>query len=181
MSHIKYRPALKCDISSLLKNKNRNPVCNHLLRPSKGRIQARYPPTTPSGTLLRAPFRASVVTGRFTRRFRLLRVTPPSEAATLRDSTFGDGQAIDMLNQRRPQRALHSGPPASQCARMTRKRSLTRRRTERQTNRIGRGVARRQEMVVGARWTCEDVSFSIHLTNFFSTKKINGLGGEAGG
>jgi hypothetical protein len=25
-------------------------------------------------------------------------VTPPSEAATLRDSTFGDGQAIDMLN-----------------------------------------------------------------------------------
>ena len=29
---------------------------------------------------------------------RLLRVTPPSEAATLRDSTFGDGQAIDMLN-----------------------------------------------------------------------------------
>ena len=54
---------------------------------------------------------------------RLLRVTPPSEAATLRDSTFGDGQAIDMLNQRRPQQARHSAPPASQCARMTRKRS----------------------------------------------------------
>ena len=54
---------------------------------------------------------------------RLLRVTPPSEAATLRDSTFGDGQAIDMLNQRRPQRALHSKLPASQFARMTRKHS----------------------------------------------------------
>ena len=48
-------------------NKNRNPVCRHLLQLSQGRIQARYPPTTPSGTLLRAPFRASVITGRFTR------------------------------------------------------------------------------------------------------------------
>ena len=113
-----------CNTLHTLPDKNRNPVCNHLPRPSQGRIQARYPPTTPSGTLLRAPFRASVVTGRFTRRFQLLRVTPPSEAATLRDSTFGDGQAIDMLNQGRPRRARHSELPASQCARMTRKRSL---------------------------------------------------------
>lgn len=58
---------------------------------------------------------------------RLLRVTPPSEAATLRDSTFGDGQAIDMLNQGRPRRAPHSELPASQCAGMTRKRSLAQR------------------------------------------------------
>ena len=58
---------------------------------------------------------------------RLLRVTPPSEAATLRDSTFGDGQAIDMLNQGRPRRARHSELPASQCAGMTRKRSLAQR------------------------------------------------------
>ena len=50
-------------------------------------------------------------------------MTPASAAATLRDSTFGDGQAIDMLNQRRPQRALHSKLPASQFARMTRKHS----------------------------------------------------------
>ena len=52
---------------------------------------------------------------------RLLRVTPPSEAATLRDSTFGVGQTIDMLNQGRPHRALHSALPASLYAGMTRK------------------------------------------------------------
>ena len=70
---------------------------------------------------------------------RLLRVTPPSEAATLRDSTFGDGQAIDMLNQGRPQQTRHSELPASQCAGMTRKRSHTQQRLWWVVEKIDRG------------------------------------------
>ena len=114
-----------CNTRHTLPDKNRNPVCNHLPRPSQGRIQARYPPTTPSGTLLRAPFRASVVTGRFTR-LAAPPCGPPFRGGHAEGLDVWGGQAIDMLIQRRPQQAQHSQFPASH-ARMTRERSPTQR------------------------------------------------------